>query len=497
MANKYTIGLDVGTSGSKAVLYDLDGNPRYSFYTDYSLIATSIGMAELDAIDVWGKIQALIRQLTDNVPASDITAICVSSLGEALVPVTRDRKIIGNSILNIDTRGQEYIQVINREINSELFCQIAGDQLSNVYSITKLMWIKNHAPDVYQKAFKFLPWNGLVPFLLGGEDCVDYSQASRTLMFDQTNNTWSELILATAGIDASKLPAVFQTGAIVGTVNSQMSKSLGLSTRTKIVLGPHDQVANAVGCGISKRGQAMISMGSFFCVVPLFVPRPPADQICRHRINTEPYVLKDSYVSVIYNQGGLLFKWYRDTFDLFADQIMSRLDRYDLLEKEVPIEPSEILVLPSFSPIGSPHHIQKPNGVITGLSLTSRRGDILKGIFQGVVFYLFDRIRKLSELGVNTNYYYAVGGGSKSDVWVQIISDVFGAEVHRPDVIESATLGDSIIAWVASNEYSSYDEAIHKIVKIERKFIPNKKNLQIYGELFLKYLDLWNKTFPG
>ena len=106
MANKYTIGLDVGTSGSKAVLYDLDGNPRYSFYTDYSLIATSIGMAELDAIDVWGKIQALIRQLTDNVPASDITAICVSSLGEALVPVTRDRKIIGNSILNIDTRAR-------------------------------------------------------------------------------------------------------------------------------------------------------------------------------------------------------------------------------------------------------------------------------------------------------------------------------------------------------------------------------------------------------
>lgn len=495
MVNKYTIGLDVGTSGSKAVLYDINGKAHYSSYAGYNLVSVSEGMAELDSCLVWEKIQGLIRQLTNKVPAQEIEAICVSSLGEAMVPVTEDRKILANSILNMDSRGHEYLTSLSQGIGSEKLYQLAGDQLSNSFSLTKLMWIKNYAPEVYRAADKFLPWNGFIPFMLGGEACVDSSQASRTLMVDLDRNKWSERIIKAAGIDERKLPSIHPTGTIIGNVNPRVCDSLGLEANTKIVLGPHDQVANAVGCGITTPGQAMISMGSFFCIVPLFISRPQPKETYRYCINTEPYVLPDSFVSVIYNQGGLLFKWFRDTFDVSFGQDSSKSDRFGMLEKEIPASPSNILVLPSFSPIGSPHNIQTPNGVITGLSLTSRRGDILKGIFQGVIFYLYDRIRNLPEIGITTDRYVAVGGGSRSDAWVQIFSDVLGAEVQKPVIIESATLGDSIISWVSLGEYSSYLDACQNIIKIEKKYSPNMRfNLQ-YMELFEKYIGLWKREF--
>jgi len=487
------LGIDVGTTGCKATAFSEEGNVITSEYAEYDIQRPNPGWAELDTFKIWEKIKEVIRKTALDTKSDPIKALAVSSLGEAVVPVKKTRQILGPSILNFDVRGKKYVKSLNSVIDSRHFYRITGNISGNQYSLTKLKWIKEYRPALYKRTYKFLPWGSFISFMLGADPVVDYSLAGRTLLFDINRKTWSDEIIKLAKLDYSKLPDIAPTGTIIGTVSRQAANALGLSPAVPIVTGAHDQCVNAVGCGVIKEGLAVYGMGTFICITPVFgKQREPAVMIPRG-LNTEHHAVPGQYVSFIFNQGGSLFKWFRDTFAAKDYKIARKKGEeiYSSLISEIPKKISNIIVLPHFTPTGPPEFISDSYGVLVGLTLETSRGEILKGILEGITFYLKECVELLPPTGIKITEFRVVGGGSKSNDWIQICADIMGKSFTRPKITEAGTLGAAIIAGTGIKIFSSYEDGVESMVKLDRTFEPTPRRQKIYKNRFEKYKKLW------
>jgi xylulokinase len=487
------LGIDVGTTGCKAAVFSREGEQLASAYAEYNNLRPQPGWAELDAADVWGKVKDTVRQVASEAASDPIQALAVSSLGEAMVPVTADRQVLGPSILNFDVRGEEYLGGLAQALANDRLYRINGNTLGNHYGLTKLLWIKKHQPDLYERADKFLLWGSFVPFMFGAEPVVDYSLANRTLLFDLERQAWSEELLGLSGLDLAKLPDTAVSGTAIGTVSEGIARELGLPANVSIITGAHDQCANAVGCGVIEEGQAVYGMGTFMCITPVFgSQREPAVMIERG-VNTEHHAVPDRFVSFIYNQGGSLVKWFRDTFAAEEHRQAERAGRdlYGDLFAEIPEGVSSTVVLPHFATTGPPEFISDSCGVIAGLRIETSRGDILKGIIEGVTYYLLECVESLPPTGIDITDYRAAGGGSKSDAWLQMTADIFQRPLVRPRVTEAGALGAAIIAGVGCGAFPSYEAGVEAMVRLERTFEPDPQKGKVYARRFAKYKRLW------
>jgi xylulokinase len=487
------VGIDVGTTGCKAAVFSEQGHMLAFAYEEYDHLRPKSGWAELDAGSVWAKVKNTIAQVASHAAADPIKALAVSSMGEAVVPVTEDRQVLGPSILNFDRRGLEYMAHLSRVLPNDRLYPINGNTLGNHYSLTKLKWIKEHQPRLYAQADKFLLWGGFVSFMLGAEAVVDYSLANRTLLFDLDRRDWSDEILELSCLDRGKLPNTAPAGTVIGTVAERVAAELGLPPKVAIVTGAHDQCANAVGCGVVKEGRAMLGMGTFICATPVFSQRRNSALMIERGLNTEHHAVPGQYVSFIYNQGGSLVKWFRDTFAPTEHHQAEQAGRdiYVDLFAEMPQAPSRIIVLPHFTTTGPPDFVSDSAGVMVGLRLDTARGDILKGIIEGVIFDLKTCIESLPPTGIEIIDFRVVGGGSKSDAWVQGCADILDRPLVRPQVTEAGALGAAIIAGVGCNVFPSYEAGVAAMVRLERTFEPDLVRQKMYESRFEKSSQLW------
>ena len=322
---------------------------------------------------------------------------------------------------------------------------------------------------------------------------MDYTLANRTLLFDLAAGDWSPELLAWGGIEAAKLPATAPSGTVIGQVARQIADELGLPPGIPIVAGSHDQCANAVGCGVIREGLAVCGMGTFLCITPVFTERRPPDVMAPRGLNTEHHAAPGKYVSFIWNQGGILVKWYRDTFAA-AEHRQARAagrDVYPELFAELPSGPSGLMVLPHFTATGTPEFVTDTCGLIAGLRVETPRGAILKGILEGTTFYLKACVETLPAADIAIHEYRATGGGSKSDAWVQLCADILGQPFARPQVTEAGALGAAIMAGVGAGVFPSYESGVAAMVQLERHFEPDAQQHRLYDAWFERYRPLW------
>jgi xylulokinase len=487
------LGIDVGTSGCKAAVYSEDGRMHASAYEEYDTVRPRPGWAELDSVDVWTRVRRTIAKAARGATGDPVKAIAVSSLGEAMVPVSRDRRILGPSILMNDARGGEYVPRLASDVGPEQLHRINGNVLGGQYSLPKLMWLRDHEPGVYAGAWKFLLWSGFVSFMLGAEPVTDWSLASRTLLFDVGTRRWSDVIAGAAGIAVEKLPGLLPSGSRIGTVDGGIADELGLPRGTAIVAGAHDQCANAVGCGVVDEGFGMIGMGSWLSIVPVFAERRPTEAMLPLGLNTEHHAVPGRFVTFLYNQGGLLLKWYRDTFARSEREAADRAgtEAYTGLIAELPEGPSSVLVLPHFTVTGPPEHLAGSSGAILGLTLDTSRGDILKGIMEGAVFYLRVLLDALAGTGIAMRELRVVGGGSRTDAWPRIAADILDLPLVSTAVSEAGTLGAAILAAAGTGAFSSVAEGAASMVSTARRFDPDPARVRTYQERCERYRALW------
>lgn len=491
------LGIDVGTSGCKSAVFSETGEQLTVAYEEYDMDRPQPGWAQLNAWEVWDKVKSTISRAVGEHNAAargdPIRALSASSMGEAVVPVTRDRRILGPSILNFDVRGARYLPALAAALPDPELYRINGNTLGNHYSMSKMKWIKENQPELYREADYLLHWSGLASFMLGADPVLDYGLANRSLLFDVDREDWSDVLLDWAGLDREKLPAVCQAGSVVGQVLPSIADELGLPPGVLIAMGTHDQSCNAVGCGAIKTGRAMYGMGTFACLTPIFEQRPDPATMIAYGLNTEHHAAPGRYVAFIFNHGGSVVKWYRDTFAALDKKLAQGEGRdvYNELFAEMPPGLSSILALPHFAPTGPPEFVDDSSGVLIGLKLATERGDILKGILEGITFYQREMLDVLPDAGISVDSCRAVGGGSKSDAWLQLTADIFGIPVVRPKITEAGVLGGAIIAAVGAGVWPSYDDAVDHMVTLDRTYEPRLDIRAAYEPRYERYRQIW------
>jgi len=489
------LGIDTGTTGCKSGIFSETGELLAFSYQEYDHAFPKPGWAELDPIEVWEKVKQTIKSVMRAPGIDTVKALAVTSMGEAMVPVNKNREILGPSILIYDNRGEAYTESLKNSLSNDYLYPKTGNTFGGHFSMTKLMWIKENQPNLYGQADYFLPWTSFISFMLGAEPIVDFSLANRTLLFDINKESWSDELLSIAELDRDKLPETQPAGTVIGKVSTTIAQKLELPAGIPIVLGSHDQCTNAIGCGVIDQGQAMLSMGTFICLMPVYDMKHQSQLAVPLGINTEHHAVPDHFVSFIYNQGGSVVKWFRDTFadaehQCFEDE---GRDIYSKLFSEIPDSPGKLMMLPYFTSTGLPDFSPHTSGVMTGLRLETTRGEILQGIVESIMFDLKTTVEPLGEIYPELNNIIAVGGGSKSEKWVQICADILGSPIHRPRVSEAGVLGAAIIAGVGFGGFQSYTQATSDMVKIADTFYPDPLQQSVYQKKFETYGELREK----
>ena len=260
------LGLDIGISGCKVVAFGLDGQALAQAYREYRLYQPQPGWMELDPAEVWQAVTEVIGRGTAAVPGDPVRALSVSTHGESVVPVDAAGRPLCRFITAIDTRAGQQMRWWAEHVGKERLFQITGMPLHPMYTVNKLMWLRQHEPDIFVAAQRFLCMQDFVFHQLGLPPAMDYSLAARTMAFDVARLTWSDEILDFAGMDATRFSRPLPSGTVVGEIPKAAAAALGLEQGVVAVTGGHDQPAGALGCGAIAAGISMDSTGTVECV---------------------------------------------------------------------------------------------------------------------------------------------------------------------------------------------------------------------------------------
>ena len=476
-------GLDVGTTGCKLTAYDEKGKFIYSSYKEYE-ISRKNGEHEINAEYIFSSVCEVIRNTAEK---CDIDVIGITTFGETFTVLDENDNVLLPSMLYTDPRGAQECQTLCNALGEERIIEISGTKPHPMYSLPKVMWIKNNHPQIYAKIKHILLMEDYIVYMLTKNACIDYSLAARTMAFDIRKKCWSDEIFNAAGIDKDLFSLPVAAFNIAGCITPELSQKLGLKKEVKIVNGSHDQVASAVGAGVLSPGQSVDGTGTVECITPVFSSIPENAELYEKGYSVVPYIFEDTYVCYAFSfTGGAALKWYRDK--------ISAEKSYAKLDNSVSDKPTGILIMPHFAGAATPYMDSNSKAVIIGLTLEHTNSDLYKALMEGVTYEIMINIEQLELFGINPQRLYATGGGAASEVWLQIKADILNKPVTSLDAKEVGACGTCMLAGVAVGVYESLDEAKKYFVKENRTFYPNADNSKEYSRLYNAYKKIYTSV---
>lgn len=444
------MGVDIGTSGCKSVIFDENGRQASMAYREYDIISKHPGWAELDTDEVIEKCFHVIRESALQLKPESVVGLGISSQGEAFTLIDLEGRALCNALVSSDIRANEFIAPWTEKFGEEKLYRITGHTPHPMFSLFKLLWIKENSPEIWLKASKILCFEDLLQFRLGiHRPAMGWPLAGRTMLFDVVNHSWSNEILREAGIRADQLSDPLQSGTVAGTINRNIARDLNLAENTFVVTGGHDQPCSALGAGAIEPGIAVYASGTVECITPAFEKPIFTEKLHKNNLCTYDHTAPGRYATVAFSlTGGNILKWFRDEFgaaEVKAAKDANR-DPYEFLLNKMPEEPSRLLVLPYFTPSGTPYFDVSVKGVIMGLDLSVSRQEILRALLEGVAFEIKLNLDILKESGYEVNELRMIGGGARSQRHVQLKADVIGKPITVLDVTEAGCMGVAILA---------------------------------------------------
>lgn len=487
------MGIDIGTSGCKAVVFDEDGRQVSMAYREYDIISMNPGWAELDTDEVMEKCFIVIRESASLIKPGTVTGIGISSQGEAFTLIDKEGRALCNALVSSDIRANEYIASWTAKFGEEKLYKITGHTPHPMFSLFKLLWIKENSPEIWSKAHKILCFEDLLQYRLGIEKpSMGWPLAGRTMLFDVVDHTWNNEILDKTDIRKDQLSTPLQSGTFVGYVNSKIALDLNLTENTFIVTGGHDQICSALGAGAIEPGIAVYASGTVECITPAFRRPIFAEELRKNNLCTYDHAVPGIYATVAFSlTGGNILKWFRDEFGLTEVELAkkSNMNPYDLLLNQMPEKPSRLLVLPYFTPSGTPYFDVSVKGAIFGLDLSSTREEILKALLEGVAFEIKLNLDILQQSGYKVRELRAIGGGARSLKHLQLKSDVLGMPITVLDVTEAGCKGVAMLARAAHTN--------HEISQIAGKWIkPVSQVRPLHSDFYEKKFELYKGLYP-
>ncbi len=488
------MGVDIGTSGCKAVVFDENGKQISAAYREYDVISSQPGWAELDSDKVIKKCFEVIAESAAEVPGK-VRGLGISSQGEAFTPIDKDGRALANALVSSDMRAADYVKSFPGQLGAEKLYQITGHTAHPMFSLFKLLWLRDSRPEIWSEAKKFLCFEDLLQLRLGLEPAIGWPLAGRTMLFDVRKHEWSEEILDAVGLSANQLARPLPSGEKAGQIKPSIANELNLAEESYVVAGGHDQPCGALGAGVTQPGVAVYATGTVECITPAFSEPVFSEKLRNSNLCTYDYTINGMYTTVAFSlTGGNILKWFRDEFGQaeIAQSEKTGCDVYELLLEEIPDKPTDLMVLPYFTPSGTPHFDTQTPGAILGLRLSTKREEIMKALLEGVAFEMRLNLEILEQSGCQVNELRATGGGAKSNIWTQLKADVLGKPITVLDITEAGCLGVAILAKAADANDPLADIAA-KWVKAISVQTPDKEFADYYTKRFEVYKQIYPK----
>lgn len=493
---KYLLGIDIGTSGTKTVLFDRGGNPISSSTGEYPLYQPEIGWAEQDPQDWWNAVCITINQVIkdSNINPESISGIGLSGQMHGLVMLDGDGNVLRKSIIWCDQRTAKECVEITENVGEKRLIDITANPALTGFTASKILWVRNNEPEIYEKCRKILLPKDYIRYMLTGEFATEVSDASGMQLLDIKNRCWSKEVLNALDIPIEYLGDVHESIVVSGKVHKKAAEVTGLKENTPVVGGAGDQAAGAIGNGIIKSGQISSTIGTSG-VVFAHLDEPIIDE--KGRVHTFCHAVPGAWHMMGVTQGaGLSLKWFRDNFCTNEIEVAKGMgiDPYVLMTKEaekVPTGSRGVIYLPYLMGERTPHLNPKAKGVFFGLSAAHTKNEMLRAVIEGVSYSLLDCMEIIKDTGMNPTNVMVSGGGGKSELWRQILADMFNCKVSTNKSSEGPALGVALLAGVGTGVYKDIDEACSIAISENSVQFPKEENSLVYK----RYYEIYKKIY--
>jgi xylulokinase len=490
------IGLDIGTTGCKAALFDSDGTLMTSASREYPISIPNPTWAEQNAEIIWTLAQESLTEILARSGTRKVAAVGLSVQGEAIIPVNNEGTALRPAILGMDTRTGDQNNWLRTHFGAERLFEMTGMPIHTINTLPKLIWLKEHEPEIWRRAARFLLYEDFIIHKMTGQAVISRCLASRTQLYDLKADSWCADILTAIELSPERLSVVAQSGMAVGEMHPELAEALGFIEPPLVVTGGHDQACGALGVGLTRAGMAMVSTGTAE-VMEITLDAPVLNNtLYQGNISVYAHVVPGIYLAMTLNHsGGLLLRWFRDTFgqEELRQAQNSGGDAYDFILKNVSPDPSSLLVLPHFSGSGTPTFDTASKGAILGLTFATTRTEVAKAILEGLTFELRLNLDLLKAGGVDISELRAIGGGARSQLWVQLKADVTRIPVAVPRITEAACWGAALLAGHGAGIFPDIQT---QRVMIEKHFQPDPVRAEQYQRRYQLYQTLYPALAP-
>jgi xylulokinase len=453
------IGLDIGTTGCKAIIFDCQGRMLGRAAREYGVICDGPAKAEQDAELVWSLARQVLREAAVSSGAKELSALSLSVQGDAIIPVDKEFQALHPAILGMDYRSQAQSARCEELFGAFDLFQRTGMRPHPMNSLTKVLLLKELSPAVFERADRIVTYGDYILGKLGGEAVIDYTMASRTMAFDLKTKAWDRSLHQKLGLSESIWSRPVPSGTAAGTIRRAVAEELGLPSDLLLVTGGHDQTCAAIGAGAIRPGIGVVSTGTAE-VLSTALAQPVLSQVFFESFY--PCYLHAApglhFTFALNHIGGILLKWWRDNFAFpeAEDASGAGVTAYELIDERMPQTPSPVMVLPHFNGSGTPACDLHSKGAIVGLTLATTRHDIAKAILEGLAFELRINLQQMADCGVALEELVAVGGGARSVRWLRLKSEILNRPLRTLACGEAACLGAALLAGTAAGAWKRW-----------------------------------------
>jgi gluconokinase len=495
----YFIGIDVGTTSTKAIAFSGDGQVKAQSTQLYGLQVPQPGWAEQNPEEILAAVVAAVAQVMEQVEPGSVAALGFSAAMHSVIAMDQDDKALTPAMIWADNRSVKQVERLKQDDTGHALYLRTGTPIHPMSPLPKLLWLRETMPDVFQAAAHFISIKEYIFHCWFDRYIVDYSIASATGLFNLNQLQWDEDALSLVGITPDRLSQLVPATHILRGINPAFAEAIGLHPYTPVVIGANDGVLANLGVGAITPSQVALTIGTSGAVRSV-VSKPVTDPQGR----TFCYALTEDHwvIGGPSNNGGIILRWLRDEFcHAEVEQAMQMgVDPYDVMiaqTMEIPPGAEGLLCLPFLAGERAPYWNANARGIFFGVGLNHHRSHFIRAVMEGILFNVYNISQALSELVQPAAEIHASGGFARSQFWLQMTADIFGSTVVLPEVFEASSFGAAVLAMYATGHLSRLEDVNHLIwgsnaQSSSHLYQPNCANTERYRRLFKIYQQLYH-----
>lgn len=491
----YYLGLDIGTSSTKAILIDAQGNIIANVTSHYDFQTPKPLWAESNPSDWWNATKDCLTQILKDTKAEEIKGIGLTGQMHGLVVLDKEGEVIRPCMMWNDQRTQEQCDEVYATIGKEEYIKITGNQVLTGFTVPKLLWLRKYEPENYAKIDKILLPKDYIRYKLSGTYSSDVSDASGTGLLEVKERKWSNVLLEKLDIPATVLPSLYESVEISAHVSASAAQETSLLEETPITAGAGDQAAQAVGCGISKEGIISATFGTSGVVFAHSKDYTSLEDGSLHSFCSA--VPGEWHLMGVMLSAAGSFQWYKDQlgYEESEKEEKEGINAFtSLLEnaEQTPVGSEGLFFLPYLSGERTPYADPLVRASFIGLTQKHTKAHMTRAVVEGITYGMKDLLALVNKAGVNSNVVIASGGGTKSDFWLQMMADIFEAQIKTVNASEGAAFGAALLATVGTKVYDTVEQACQAVIK-ETKSV----NTSPYAFFYKNQHALYQKLYPA